>query len=143
MTDKSFEFRPSGLIEFEIAEPQPVAKQEPAAKHEPAAVDDSLDRDPLSINFQRAKDSKPAAAERMLAGSTIDWLIAFPLDARPKALCERYPHVANRLASGWADRTHSVHALNELVDDARWGTAGFPAMVQGELRRMLQRLAGA
>ena len=136
MTDKSFEFRPSGLIEFESVAPEPVAKQEAAA------VDESLDRDPLSITFQRAKDSKPTAAERMLAGGTIDWLIAFPVDARPKALCERYPHVANRLAKDWADSAHSARSLQELVEDVRWGSAGFPAMVQGELR-MLQRLAGA
>ncbi|HEY0858357.1 MAG TPA: hypothetical protein VGE16_14935 [Albitalea sp.] len=137
MTDKPFEFRPSGLIEFEIAEPEPVAKQAPAA------VDDTLDHDPLSINFQRDRDSKPTAAERMLAGGTIDWLIAFPADARPKALCERYPHVANRLAKDWADRAQSVRSLQTLVDDVRWGSAGFPAIVQGELRRMLQRLAAA
>lgn len=127
---KSLAFRPSGSIDFD---PAPVA---PAAS--PAApVDDKIDHDPLSINFGREKAHKPLSTERMLAGTTIDWLIAFPLDARPKALCEKYPHVANRLAQQWADKGRARAALQALVDDARWGTAGFPALVQGELRKLL------
>ncbi len=130
----SLAFRPSGSIDFD---PTPVA---PAAS--PAApVDDKIDHDPLSINFGREKVHKPLSTERMLAGTTIDWLIAFPLDARPKALCEKYPHVANRLAQQWADKGSARAALQALVDDARWGTAGYPALVQGELRKLLTLVA--
>lgn len=126
----SLAFRPSGSIDFD---PTPIA---PAAAPA-AAVDDKIDHDPLSINFGREKVHKPAATERMLAGTTIDWLIAFPMDARPKALCEKYPHVANRLAQQWRDKGSARATLQALVDDARWGTAGFPALVQGELRKLL------
>ena len=126
----SLAFRPSGSIDFD---PTPVA---PAAS--PAApVDDTIDHDPLSINFGREKLHKPLSTERMLAGTTIDWLIAFPIEARPKALCDKYPHVANRLAQQWADKGSARAALQALVDDARWGTAGYPALVQGELRKLL------
>lgn len=126
----SLAFRPSGSIDFD---PAPIA---PAAS--PAApVDDKIDHDPLSINFGREKVHKPASTERMLAGTTIDWLIAFPMDARPKALCDKYPHVANRLAQQWRDKGGARAALQALVDDTRWGTAGFPALVQGELRKLL------
>ena len=82
-----------------------------------------------------------AYRERMLAGTTIDWLIAFPTEARPKALCEKYPHVANRLAGEWRDTARVRGSLQALVDDARWGSAGFPALVQGELNKLLARLA--
>lgn len=136
MSNSALEFRPSGTIEFEhvvIPSASPAAATAAAA----AAVDDKIDADPLSINFGREKDSKPVAAERMLAGPTIDWLIAFAFEARPKALCERFPHVANRLARGWADKAASAHSLQALVDDKRWGTAGFPALVQSELQRVL------
>lgn len=130
----SLAFRPSGSIDFD---PTPIT---PAAA--PAApVDDKIDHDPLSINFGREKVHKPAATERMLAGTTIDWLIAFPMDARPKALCEKYPHVANRLAQQWRDPGAARASLQALVDDKRWGSAGFPAQVQGELRKLLA-LAG-
>jgi hypothetical protein len=134
MSNSTLEFRPSGTIEFEHVV---IPSASPAAATAAAAVDDKIDADPLSINFGREKDSKPTAAERMLAGPTIDWLIAFAFEARPKALCERFPHVANRLARSWADKTASAHSLQALADDKRWGTAGFPALIQGELQRLL------
>lgn len=133
MHNNSLDFRPSGTIDFE-----PVGI--PAAAAPAAPVDDKTDRDPLSINFGRDKVHRPAATERMLAGATIDWLIAFPLEARPKALCEKYPHVANRIAQAWNDKAAARSSLQALVDDKRWGTAGFAAQVQGELQRLLTRL---
>jgi hypothetical protein len=132
MPNETFEFRPSGTIEFERIEPAAVAKQ----MQEP--VEDPLDHDPLSINFGRRKDTKPTATERMLAGTTIDWLVAFPAESRPKALCERFPHVANRLAQDWSHPARSRQSLQVLAGDARWGSAGFPAQVQGELNRLLR-----
>lgn len=136
--NKTLDFRPSGSIEFE-AVPIPSVTAPAAAEAKP--VDDKIDSDPLSINFGREKVHKPLATERMLSGATIDWVISFPLEVRPKALCDRYPHVANRLAAGWTDRAASRASLQALADDARWGTAGFPALVQGELRKLLS-LAG-
>jgi len=132
MSENTFEFRPSGTIEFEQIEPAAVAEQAQAP------VDDAMDSDPLSINFGRRKDSKPTAAERMLAGPTIDWLVAFPAESRPKALCDRYPHVANRLAQEWSNAARSAQSLRLLASDARWGSAGFPAQVQNELQRLLR-----
>ena len=132
MSNQTFEFRPSGIIEFEQIAPEALIEKARAA------VDDAMDGDPLSINYGRRKDHKPAASERMLAGSTIDWLVAFPPDARPKALCERYPHVANRLALNWQDKASSAQSLQTLIGDVRWGGAGFPAQVQGELQRLLK-----
>jgi hypothetical protein len=133
-TVNSLAFRPSGSIDFD---PTPIV---PAAA--PAApVDDKIDHDPLSINFGREKVHKPAATERMLAGTTIDWLIAFPMESRPKALCDKFPHVANRLAQQWLDKAAARASLQALADDARWGSAGYPALVQGELRKLLA-LAG-
>jgi len=139
MSSDQFEFRPSGLVEFEEIEPEVLVEQ----AEQRADVDESLDTDPLSINFQRSKETKPSAAERMLAGSTIDWLLAFAVDSRPKALCDRYPHVANRLAQGWSNKAQSAQSLQLLVGDERWGSAGFPAQVQGELQRVLQSVGGA
>jgi hypothetical protein len=138
MSNQQFEFRPSGSIEFEQVEPEAVARELNAPD---ADTPDGPDDDPLSINFGRAKDSKASAAERMLAGTTIDWLIAFPAESRPKALCDRFPHVANRLASDWSHKARSAQNVQELVTDARWGSAGFPALVQGELQQLRRELA--
>ena len=134
------DFRPSGTIDFEAVE-IPSATAATAAPAVP--VDDKIDGDPLSINFGREKVHKPLSTERMLAGATIDWLISFSLEARPKALCDKYPHVANRLAAGWTDKTAARSSVQALVDDKRWGTAGFPALVQNELQRLLAQLPGA
>ncbi|WP_341892173.1 hypothetical protein [Variovorax sp. YR752] len=139
--NNSLDFRPSGSIDFETVEiPASTAAvpASPAPPQAPAApVDDRIDTDPLSINFGREKAHKPLSTERMLAGTTIDWLISFPMEARPKALCDKYPHVANRLAQGWADKPASRQSVQALVDDTRWGSAGFAAQVQGELQRLL------
>jgi len=137
MSNEPFEFRPSGTIEFEQIEPAAVAEQAQAS------ADDAMDTDPLSINFGRRKDSKPSSIERMLAGTTIDWLVAFPAESRPKALCERYAHVANRLAQDWSDAARSALSLQALASDARWGSPGFPAQVQTELQRIQQLLGSA
>jgi len=141
MSNDPSEFRPSasGVIEFESVALPPVVAKQPQA----APVDDSLDMDPLSMVFGQKKGSKAPAGEHMLAGTTIDWFVALPSAARPKGLCERYPHVANRLANSWTDLARTVQQLETLAADARWGTAGFPGQIQAELQRMLQHLGAA
>ena len=113
MSNAPLEFRPSGTIDFEHVEIRTEVATAAAAP-----VDDKMDTDPLSINFEREKAAKPTAAERMLAGATIDWLIGFPFESRPKALCERFPHVANRLARSWKDNPLSTQSLQALTGDA-------------------------
>ena len=136
MSAKPFEFSPSGSIEFEALDPVALAEPEKAAAAA-SPPDDTLDHDPLSINFGRKKDSKPSSVERMLSGPAIDWFVGFPADARPKALCDQYPHVANRLALLWPQPAAAGAALQQIVADARWGSAGFPGQVLGELKRLL------
>jgi hypothetical protein len=138
MSTESFDFSPSGRLEFEHVELES-EKVHPAGA---SPIDRTIDHDPLSINFGRKKDHKPAAAERMLAGPTIDWLVAFPAELRPKALCERYPHVANRLAQGWTHVARSRVAVQQLAEDARWGSVGYAGQVQLELQRLFDLLSG-
>lgn len=133
MSNPNLAFRPSGSIEFE----QVAFEAPPPEAAAPAApADEGIDRDALSINFGRAKDHKPAPTERMLAGHAIDWLIAFPTNARPKALCDRFPWVANRLATEWKNTVRSAASVQALLADARWGSAGFPVQVHSELKSL-------
>jgi hypothetical protein len=132
MSGKSLTFRPSGSIEFEAIDPAALAHSIPEA----VVVDDGIDRDGLSVNFGRRKDTKVASADRMLTGAAIDWFLAFGAESRPKALCDHYPHVANRLAAHWAERAQRRAALEQLVADPRWGTAGYPVQVRSELQRL-------
>ncbi len=137
MSKESFKFRASEMIAFEAVDIRDAMEKPPSP-----AADDGIDADRLSINFGRRKDSKPTAVERMLAGSAMDWLMTFSAGLRPKAMCDRYPHVANRLAQGWSDRARSMQSLQALVDDVRWGSPGFPGQVQDELKRLLATLIG-
>ena len=136
--NKPFELSASGLIDFEVLEPAQVAREldKPEADEGPVS-------DPLSVIFGRSKDSKQPAGERMVAGTTIDWLLSFQPELRPKVLCERFPHIANRLASHWANKAASVQSLQQMVDDSRWGTPGYAGQVQTELARLLALRKGA
>ncbi len=136
--NKPFEFSASGLIDFEVLEPAQVARE--LGKTE---TDEGPVSDPLSVIFGRSKDSKQPAGERMVAGATIDWLLGFQPELRPKVLCERFPHIANRLASHWADKAASVQSLQQMADDSRWGTPGYAGQVQTELARLLALRKGA
>ena len=103
-----------------------------------APVDDKIDTDPLSINFEREKTAKPTAAERMLAGPTIDWLIAFPFESRPKALCERVSACGQPPGQGLGRQGRlRRRACRRWSTTSAGARAGFPAQV---LRRELQRL---
>ena len=136
--NKPFEFSASGLIEFEVLEPAQVARDLDKLEAGEGPVSD-----PLSVIFGRSKDSKQPAGERMVAGTTIDWLLGFQPGLRPKVLCERFPHVANRLANEWSDRAASAKSLQQLADDPRWGTPGYAGQVKTELSRLLTLLRGA
>jgi hypothetical protein len=135
MSGSSFAFRPSGSIEFEAVDPAALVQPQPEA----VPADDGIDRDALSANFGRRKDNKVTSTDRMLSGVAIEWFIALAAGVRPKALCEHFPHVANRLSVQWADRARYQATLEQLIADPRWGTAGYPGQVQGELRLLLSQ----
>lgn len=140
MTNPTLAFRPSGSIEFEQVRFDATPEAKPPAA---PAADDGIDTDAMSINFGRRKDHKPTPAERMLAGFAIDWLVAFPAAARPKALCERFPWVANRLAKDWPHAARATKSVQAMVADTRWGSAGFPVQVQAELKGLVAQLDAA
>jgi len=65
--------------------------------------------------------------------STMRWIAALPLTARPHALLRDFPRVANTLARNRADPASLAACLDELLRDARGGRRGFPADVHAEL----------
>ena len=71
-----------------------------------------------------------------LNGATRLWLRRLPAGRRPQRLCEQFPHVANRLAFGWADPLIREQTLDDLLEDRRGGRAGFPVPVVRELQRL-------
>lgn len=79
---------------------------------------------------------KPGPSDRALQGATIDWLLALPPSLRPKELCERFPRIANGLASVWHDQVRRQAMLAELLEDRRGKRAGFPPKVRAEIEAL-------
>lgn len=73
--------------------------------------------------------------ERLLA-TTVSWYETLPAPVRPLALCERFPRIANGIATGWRDRDATLRYLDELLTDRRGGRKGFPAVVLEELHSL-------
>jgi hypothetical protein len=122
-------FNPSGLIEFEITDVADARK----AADKPAAIVALEKLLPGHWDEQR----RPASpTDRALTGKAIDWLLALPANARPKALSEQYPRIANHLADHWHDLGGTQLALMRLLADERGGRKGFSLQIEQEIGRL-------
>ncbi len=79
---------------------------------------------------QRARRAAPANEP---FAATFKWVAALPRELRPLMLLQRYPRIANALASGWSDPVAVRGYLFDLLIDHRGGRQGFPQAVQSEL----------
>lgn len=79
----------------------------------------------------------PNPRDKAASALALAWCAGFAEGLRPKALCERFPRLANRLALCWPDPLLSAAVLDELLTDRRGDRSGFPAEVQAELVRLL------
>jgi hypothetical protein len=75
-------------------------------------------------------------ADRALTGAGIDWMLSLPVDMRPKALCEKYPRIANHLAEQWRHLPDTQLALMRLLADERGQRQGFSLQIQQEIGRL-------
>ena len=90
----------------------------------------------LEPGYWDSRRRKPQVTDRALTGAAIDWMLALPPDLRPKALCERFPRVANALATVWPDRAGRHAAIERLVNDERGQRAGFPHAIRMEIETL-------
>lgn len=89
------------------------------------------------MDLQTQTDRRPARlSDQALTGTTRHWLQRMPWRQRPLALCERFPHVANRLAWCWNDAVVRERTFDELLADRRGGRRGFPTPVLRDLERL-------
>lgn len=89
------------------------------------------------MDLQTRFERHPARlSDQALTGTTRLWLRRMPWRQRPLALCERYPHVANRLAWCWHDPAQREQVFEDLLHDRRGGRRGFPTPVLRELERL-------
>ncbi len=75
------------------------------------------------------KQSQTAA----LGPETIQWMAELPQHVRPNEMATRFPHIANRLASGWKTPEQCRRYFDEVLLDRRGGRQGLPGRVALEL----------
>lgn len=68
-----------------------------------------------------------------LSDATRAWLEALPMSVRPVALADKYPRIANKLASLWKQPRQCDVYFESLLVDERGGRQGFPQSVALEL----------
>lgn len=90
----------------------------------------------LTPGYWEQRRRKLLPRDRALAGPTIDWLLSLPPAQRPRALCERYPRLANAIAEVWALPDARAQLLNALLADERGGRRGFALEVRREIEAL-------
>jgi hypothetical protein len=90
----------------------------------------------LAPGYWEERRRKSVASDRALTGAAIDWVIALPVELRPRQLCETFPRVANHIAETWHDHAYTAKALERLLVDDRGGRRGFPPPVENEIRKL-------
>lgn len=122
-------FKSSGAIEFEftdVKDAHRVAEQSVAG----AGIQH------LMPGYWEEQRRKPTPSDRALTGAGIDWVLALPIGARPKALCEQFPRIVNHLAEHWHDLPNTQLALMRLLADERGQRKGFSLQIQQEIGRL-------
>jgi len=122
-------FNPSGLIEFEFTDVAEARKE----AEKPAAI---VALEKLLPGYWEEQRRPLTPSDRALTGKSIDWLMTLPAKARPKALSEQFPRIANHLADHWGDLQCTRLALMRLLADERGGRKGFSLQIEQEIGRL-------
>ncbi|MFI4929254.1 MAG: hypothetical protein ACHP83_03390 [Burkholderiales bacterium] len=122
-------FKPSGMIEFEITDVNDARKE----AEKPSAI---VALEKLLPGHWEEQRRPLTPSDRALTGKAIDWLMALPAIARPKALSEQYPRIANHLAELWSDLACAQLAMMRLLADERGGRKGFSLQIEQEMSRL-------
>ena len=92
---------------------------------------DSVPADALSVGaVALLRKANPA---NVLLHATGVWMQTLPIAIRPLELCERFPRIANQLASAWRDPISAHSSFGTLLLDSRIGRQGFPEGILDEL----------
>lgn len=123
---------PPGSIDFELTDLQSARE---ALDELPAGVGKTA---ALQPGYWLSRRRKPTAADRALTGDAISWLVALPPSQRPRALCERYPRLANVIAAAWPRDGERQAVMQDLLRDNRGGRKGLPSDVRAEIQTLLR-----
>jgi hypothetical protein len=122
-------FKPSGLIEFEFTDVEAARRE----ADKPAAVA-ALEK--LLPGYWEEQRRPLTPSDRALTGKGIDWMLGLPSNARPRALCEQFPRIANHLADIWNNPRDTQLVLMRLLADERGNRKGFSLQIEQEIGRL-------
>jgi hypothetical protein len=122
-------FKPSGSIEFEFSNVDEARRE----ADKPAAVA-AIEK--LLPGYWEEQRRPLTPSDRALTGNGIDWMLALPSSARPRALCEQFPRIANHLADIWSNPRDTQLVLMRLLADERGQRKGFSLQIEQEIGRL-------
>lgn len=99
-----------------------------------ALLNEPLD-DKGTVKFDE-KRAPSAPHEQALMPSTRAWMDSLPDNARPLALAEKYPRIANELSHAWHFRAKFKAKMFAYMIDERGDRQGFPADVVVDLTNL-------
>ncbi|SRR6266542_3892456 len=100
----------------------------------PEVHDTTLERDPRSLRRASQLNLPLPTAQR--------WISLLPGETQPRALLQRFPRIANKLARLWADGKSVADYLDQLLIDRRGSRQGFPPDVHNELLNLRDYVEG-
>ena len=90
------------------------------------------------VKFWEQRRRPTLVTDRALTGRSLEWALSLPPPLRPKALCDRFPRIANSISASWHDIDDSLRLFDHLLNDRRKGRRGFPADVQHEIEALCE-----
>ena len=79
---------------------------------------------------------RKAQPVEVLLPATRRWLDSLPKDARPRALAEQFPRLANLIAVNWNSPNDCTAFISSLLLDQRGGRRGFPGDVLQDIQNL-------
>jgi hypothetical protein len=81
----------------------------------------------------RKQRGAPNPRDAILSDLARVWIDTLPSHLRPRALCQHYPRIANRLALCWPDSVLTAKVFASVLEDRRGNRRGFRPDVSREL----------
>jgi hypothetical protein len=90
------------------------------------------------MKFWEQRRRPTLVTDRALTGRSLEWALGLPPLLRPKALCDRFPRIANSISESWLDIDASLGLFDHLLNNRRKGRRGFPSDVQHEIEALCE-----
>ena len=95
-----------------------------------------LDEEKKPVEVRNRASERAPQATSVLTDEAARWMAGLPAHARPFALAQKFPRIANSIADLWRRVARCEEYLDTLVVDLRGDRTGFPLDVAKELNAL-------